>query len=238
MDKKPNLRDSLIGYFSLLAKLLSFRASRFELLADNAKYLYFGLLTTWLVGVGRFWENTSAPFYLHLGVGSVIYVPILAGLLFWIVRPFKPDDWTYRRVLTFVAMTSPPGLLYAIPIQMLWGVERANLIHLEFLSIVAAWRVALLFFFLGRFAKLNWLIRSICSLLPLTAIITGLTVLNLEKVVFNFMSGIPPEARSANDASYGILFNLSLLSILLIVPLLLIYIGSIIYVNKQRRQKF
>src|SRR3712207_7552248 len=45
--------------------------------------LAFGLACTWLVGVGRYWDNPRASLLQHLGVGSVVYVFALA-LLLWL----------------------------------------------------------------------------------------------------------------------------------------------------------
>jgi hypothetical protein len=47
-------------------------------------------------------------------------------------------------------------------------------------------------------------------------------MLNLERVVFDLMRGRPEDA-TVNDAAYGVLFLLSLLSILLFIPLAIGY---------------
>jgi len=233
IDQSNSLMLSLGGFFKALGRILTFRARRDEFFFEDRRFLYFGLLTTWMVGIGRFWDNPSVPFYRHFGVGSVLYVPILAFLLFVVILPFKPEAWTYRRVATFVAMTAPPGFLYAIPIQMLWGLESANSWHFVFLGIVSTWRVALLFFYLGRFAALGWLMQLVCSLLPLSMIISTLTVLNLDRVVFDLMDGV--ELRTANDSSYVVLFALTTLSVVILLPLLLAYfIGVRVAYKKQR----
>jgi hypothetical protein len=54
-------------------------------------------------------------------------------------------------------------------------------------------------------------------------VVVALTMLNLERVVFDFMGGF--NEHSANDSAYALLFLLSTLSFLLFVPVLLIYIG-------------
>jgi hypothetical protein len=88
---------------------------------------------------------------------------------------------------------------------------------------VAIWRVALLIFFFRRLGELPWFSITVATLLPLTLIVFTLTVLNLEKAVFEVMGGV--REGTASDASYGILFLLSFFSILLIIPVLLCYLA-------------
>jgi hypothetical protein len=204
------------------ARLLSFRSTREELLHFSHKHLALGLFFTWLVGVGRYWDNPRVSLLQHLGIGSVIYIFALALLLWLIIWPLKPEDWSYFRVLTFVSLVSPPAVLYAIPVERIYNLEIANSINAWFLAIVAAWRVALLIFFLRRSGALDWFPVIIATMLPLTLIVVTLAVLNLERVVFNFMGGF--RDRSPNDEAYGILFALSLLAFLLFIPLLICYL--------------
>lgn len=103
------------------------------------------------------------------------------------------------------------------------------------LLIVAAWRVALLLFFLRRVGQLNGFSIVIAGLLPLTLIVVSLTMLNLEKAVFDFMGGI--RDGTASDASYGTLFMLSLLSFWMIIPLLLCYVALIAAARVDARQE-
>jgi hypothetical protein len=49
-------------------------------------YLGFGLVCTWLAGIGRYWDNPRAELWQWLGFGSLVYVFILAGLL-WLITP-------------------------------------------------------------------------------------------------------------------------------------------------------
>src|SRR3954454_22335388 len=94
-------------------RVLTFRASREELHSLDRRHLAFGLVCTWLVGIGRWWDDPGAPLFLHLGLGSVLYVFILSLLLWLIVWPLRPRDWSYERLLTYVTLTSPPAALYA-----------------------------------------------------------------------------------------------------------------------------
>jgi hypothetical protein len=114
--------------------------------------------------------------------------------------------------------------LYAIPVERYFDLDTANTINVCFLGVVAAWRVALLVFFLRRFGALDWFPVVTVTLLPLTLIVVALTILNLDRVVFDFMGGLSPSSRSGNDDAYTILFLLAFLSFLLFVPVVTCYI--------------
>jgi hypothetical protein len=203
--------------------LLTFRASREELVGLGKPHLAFGLVATWVVGMGRWWDDPEAHLLQHLGVGSVLYVFVLAFILWLLIKPLKPQDWGYRGVLTFVALTSPPALLYAIPVERFLDLDTARQVNVWFLAFVATWRVGLLVFYLRRLARLAWYAVIVASLLPLTVIVTALTALNLERAVFDVMSGLRDDG-TAGDQAYGVLIALTFLSTLLVGPLLLVYV--------------
>ena len=207
-------------------RLLSFRSSGEELLNVGWKHLTFGLLCTWLVGMGRYWDNPRVGLPQHLGIGSVVYIFVLAMLLWLIVLPLKPRDWSYFRVCTFVSMVAPPAVLYAIPVEKFFDLDSANEINAWFLAIVAVWRVALLVFFLRRLAQLRWFAVITATLLPLTLITVTLVTLNLEKVVMDLMGGFGQP--SPNDTAYSVLSVLAILSILLSIPVALCYVVMVI----------
>ncbi|HVF28684.1 MAG TPA: hypothetical protein VM943_10615 [Pyrinomonadaceae bacterium] len=159
----------------------------------------------------------------HLGVGSVIYIFLLSLLLWLVIWPLKPQRWSYRHVLTFVSLTSPPAILYAIPVERFTTLATARTLNVWFLAVVATWRVALLVFYLRRHARLSSFSIAVAALLPITFIIVTLTVLNLERAVFDLMGGLRG-GGTANDSAYGILVGLTLLSMILFIPLLICYI--------------
>lgn len=66
----------------------------------------------------------------------------------------------------------------------------------------------------------------IATLLPLTLIVVALVELNLEKVVMNLMGGI--RSASPNDAAYVVLWLISLVAWLLLVPLLICYLSLVV----------
>jgi hypothetical protein len=203
-------------------RLLFFRSSREELLALDQRHLVLGLVSTWLVGMGRYWDDPGAHLLQHLGVGSVVYVFALSGFLWLLLWPLGPADWTYRRLLTFVSLVSPPAALYAIPVERFLTLDMARSVNVWFLAVVATWRVALLAFYLRRSARLPWLSMSVATLLPLGVIVTVLTMLNLERAVFDVMGGLNRQG-TANDSAYLVLILLTMASWAAVGPLAIIY---------------
>ena len=158
-------------------RLLTFRRLAFS--PENFRgYLLYGLLITWLCGVGRYWDNPRAELWQYWGLGSLAYVVLLAAVLWLIAAPLKPRHWQYRNVLLFVTLTSLPALLYAIPVERFMPLAVAQTVNVWFLAVVASWRVAMLAYFLFRVAGLSGLQVVVASLLPLTLIVTALSLLN------------------------------------------------------------
>jgi hypothetical protein len=195
-----------------VGRLLSFRRMGPGVRNHADAYLAFGLMMTWLAGIGRYWDNPRAELWQTAGLGSLAYVYSLALLLWLLILPLRARHWTYRNVLLFVCLTSPPALLYAIPVERFMSGEAALATNAWFLGIVASWRVALLLVFLKRDAGLRVWESIVACLLPLALIIVSLALLNLEHVVFNLMSGIRAEDQSVNDAAYMLVVVLSFFS--------------------------
>lgn len=215
-----------------VARLLTFRLNSEEFSRLNRRHLLFGLCCTWVVGMGRWWDDPGASWLQHAGVGSVVYVFALALLIWLVVLPLKPHGWNYAHVLTFVSLTAPPALLYAIPVERFYSLDTARTLNVWFLATVALWRVGLLFNYLKRHARLSPFAILTASLLPVTAIIVVLTMLNLERAVFDVMGGLR-EQGTAHDNAYAVLFLLSLLSMLLFVPLLICYVLLILVMRAE-----
>ena len=223
----PSPRAAALSVARTAARLLTFRMTGKEFARLDRRHLCFGLFCTWIVGMGRWWDDAGAGWWQHAGAGSVIYIFILALLLWLVVMPLKPHAWTYRHVLTFVSLTAPPALLYAIPVEKFTSLATARSLNVWFLAAVALWRVALLFNYLKQHARLRLFAIFTAALLPVTAIIVALTTLNLERAVFDVMGGLR-EQGTANDNAYAVLFLLSLLSMLLFLPLLACYLVLIV----------
>jgi hypothetical protein len=210
-----------------VTRLLTFRLTGEEFLQFDNRHLLCGLACTWIVGLGRWWDDPGASLLQHLGVGSLIYIFILTSILWPGIFLLKPKNWSYRHVLTFVALTSPPAILYAIPVEKFFNLEAARLFNLLFLIIVASWRVALLVYYLKWHARLKPTAVAVCTMLPITAIVVTLTILNLERAAFATMGGFRGEP-TAHDSAYDLLDFLTLISVLLFIPLFLCYIGLIV----------
>lgn len=210
------------GVVATAARLLTFRLTEGEFRGFRTAHLLFGLACTWVVGAGRWWDDPGAGLLQHLGVGSLVYVFVLAGLLWVVARPLGPRRWSYGHVLTFVALTAPPAALYAIPVEMFFGLEAARTLNVLALFVVASWRVALLVFYLRRHGGLSVTASVVATLLPIVAIVCTLTVLNLERAAFATMGGLRGEP-TAHDTAYAYLTLLAMLSFTLLPLLLIVY---------------
>ncbi|OMP32851.1 YIP1 family protein [Mangrovimonas sp. DI 80] len=210
-----------MSLFKTLIKLLTFKLSRDEMLNFNKRHFILGLIGTWLVGMGRYWDDIGANWMQHLGLGSVIYIFVLAFFIWLILLPFKIENWSYFIVVTFIGLTSFPAIFYAIPVEKFLSIETSNTINIWFLAIVAAWRLALLYYFLKHFTKLSKGNIITVTIMPICVIISVLTMLNLHRVVFNIMGGM--RNPTPHDSSYFVLMLLTGLSLILSIPLLISY---------------
>lgn len=206
------------------AQFLSFKAVVPDLKRLGPLYLAVGLIFAWLVGIGRYWDNPRAALWQHLGLGSVAYVFVMALLIWIILLPLRPMNWRFLNVIVFIALTSPPALLYAIPVESFLSIGAAKSVNVLFLATVALWRVILLWKFLHRSADLRGYELFVAVFLPIVLVVITLTMLNLEHVVFSFMAGIPADQVTANDAAYRVLLTITFLSIFAFPILLVSYL--------------
>lgn len=211
-----------------LFRILTFTFTREDCLTFSRKEFFIGLITTWLVGIGRYWDHPNAELGQYLGLGSVIYIFLLSFFIWAIVYPLRKQHWHYFQIVTFVSLVSLPAILYAIPVERFMSLEAARKTNVWFLQIVALWRVALLIVFLKRYAQLNIAETIVATLLPLTIIVAGLTVLNLEHAVFDIMAGIRENSGTPYDRAYFFLFALTTASISLL-PFLLAAYGFLVF---------
>jgi hypothetical protein len=224
MFTSADIKDALTA----TARLLTFRLTREEFERFNGSYLLVGLIFTWVVGIGRWWDDPAANILQHLGIGSVIYIFVLAAVLWLVIMPLRPEGLSYKHLLTFIALTSPPAMLYAIPVERFTELATARSLNVWFLAVVAVWRVALLLFYLKRYVRLSLFTSAVTALLPIMAIVATLTVLNLERAVFDVMGGLR-ETGTPDDEAYAVLFLLTFFSTLAFIPVFAIYIGLIVF---------
>ena len=223
-----------MGLLNAISRLLLFKMKREEILQFDRSHFAIGLVATWLVGMGRYWDDPGASLLQHLGLGSVIYIFLLATFIWMILLPFRIENWNYFTVLTFISLTSFPAVFYAIPVERFTSIDTANTINVCFLAIVAFWRLALLYQFLKVFTRLPTWNIVVVSFMPICLIIATLTILNLHRVVFNVMGGL--REPSAHDGTYFILLILTGASLILSIPLVLGYIVAVYQSRKTRKQ--
>lgn len=205
-----------------IVRILTFRAGEDDYVDLDGRFLAVGLLATWIVGIGRYWDNPRVSLFEHAGLGSVVYVFVLSTLLWALGLPLRPERWRFFNILVFVTLTALPGLIYAIPVERFMDVEAARATNLWFLASVALWRLALYGHFLAKYAKLEPGPLSVQLLMPMCLIITILSVLNLERAVFDVMGGVARETTSA-DSAYGVLVLLTILSVYVFPALVIAY---------------
>jgi len=220
--------DKVREVISTELKFLFFRPVKPDMKNLGNYYLALGLLTSWLAGVGRYWDNPRAELWQYLGLGSLAYIFILALILWLLILPLRPENWSYKSVLIFVGMTAPPAMLYAIPVERYFSLSTAQTMNVWFLAIVATWRVILLFKYLRYSARLSGFTIIVAAVLPLAIIVSALAMLNLEHVVFRIMAGLTEDEKSANDAAYTILLLLTYGSFMASPVLLIAYVTMII----------
>ena len=229
------MRQALFKILRIQFAFLAFRPVRIPLQQDRWQWIGFVLLVTWLAGIGRYWDHPAAYLWQYFGLGSIAYIFCLSLLLFLVVWPLPPANWTYPGVLVFVGLTSLPALLYAIPVERVVDLRIAQSINAWFLGVVAVWRVALLVRYLIASAKLHWSIVVTVSMLLLSGIVFALSLLNLEHVVFDIMAGIREEDASPNDLAYVVVFTLAFISVFAFPISLVLYVAAV--VHRQRSAK-
>ena len=191
-------------------RFLTFREAKVRLGPLRYHYLAFAIAATVLAGIGRYWDHPAALWWQAAGLGSLAYIGVLALIIWALVLPLKPQNWSFLGVFIFIGLTAPPAWLYAIPVERFMSFDAAAITNMWFLLIVAAWRVALYALFLKRVAKLKTSAQITCVLLPLALIVTALSIFNLEHAVFEIMGGI--RAPTVADKAYFAVLALTFLS--------------------------
>lgn len=171
---------------------------------DWKAYLAVGLVITAIVGIGRSWDDPAATLFDLSGIGSLIYVFVLAAILWITGVPLKPERWTYRSVLLMVTMTALPGIIYAVPVERMLSADAARSTNLLFLAGVAIWRVSLFGFFLRSVARLSPWATTVVMFLPLALIVAPLSLLGILNAIMSSMGGVRTDGPS--EISANVLF--------------------------------
>jgi hypothetical protein len=221
-EENPTAPASFRAALDTTGRILSLRFTADDLHFTRT-HLYFGLFCTWLAGVGRYWDHPRPEFLQTLGLGSLIYIFVLSAFLWLLLWPLKPDRWNYLNLLTLISLTAPPALLYAIPVERFLPMPVAQSVNAWFLGIVALWRVLIFFKYLRITTGFSFGTLLVAGLLPLGVIITALTLLNLDHVLFDIMAGMQGPF-TGDEARYGILVTLTYFSVILTPVLFVTYL--------------
>lgn len=212
------LRRESSEVFTTELKFLAFRAVRPDMKRLRWHFLALGMVSSWLAGVGRYWDTPEAQWWQYAGLGSVVYTLFMAALLFALILPMQPRHWSYLNVLTFVGMTAPPAVLYAIPVERFVAPQTASQVNLAFLLVMSVWRVALLWRYLRGSAALSFLAAFFALSLPLALILALLGYFQFTAIVMEGMMGSRGGAHAPNLAGravvglgFGALFALPFL---------------------------
>ena len=216
-------------------RLLAFRRLVVESSEDRLGILVWGMLITWIVGIGRYWDHPSAHDWQYWGLGSLAYMWIFGTVLWFVGATLSPPRWRYLDVIGFMGLCSLPAMLYAIPVERFMTMSDAQKANVWFLAVVALYRVVLWGVFLRRYGGLRLLPTLVGVVVPIAAVVVALTMLNLDHVVFNIMAGIRDSETSANDRAYAMTFALGVLSFYTSPVLFVIWLG-IAAAQRQRRR--
>jgi hypothetical protein len=217
-------------------RILTFRARRETYAEFDRRHLVFGLVATWIVGMGRWWDDPGAHLVQKLGLGSVVYVFALATVLWLFLLPLRTGPLPWRHVLTLVTLTAPPAAIYAIPVERWMSVEDAIGVNMGFLAVVASWRVAIVVVWMRR--ALGFLWRDIAAglFVPLAGVAWTIAAVNPERAnVIEIMGGVRPP--TPGDGAMEILQGFGCISILLALPMLFVYSMGVQSAIERRRRK-
>ncbi|MEO1235827.1 MAG: hypothetical protein AAFX76_03455 [Planctomycetota bacterium] len=224
------------SWWRIWLRVLTLRFDADDLAALGGLHLTLGVLAVWAVGVGRYWDSPRAETLQRFGVGSLIYVPVLALALWFVATALRPARGGYPKLLTFLTLTAPPAAVYAIPIERWVSLPTAQSLNAWALGVVAVWRVAMYGRYLHVWNRLPIGAAAVALLLPITAVVFALALLNLEHVVFNIMGGLGQEEPSAADSRYTVVVILAFLSLYAAPLLVIAWLAlAVVRAKEQRR---
>lgn len=217
-----------------LFRVLGFRATPGEIKENAIAILTVGFLVTWVVGIGRWWDDPRdlLPF-VRWGVGSVFYTIALSLVLWVLGLPLSKERLRYQHVLAFVTCTSLPGLVYAIPMEI-WADQRtASSYNLYALLFVSIYRVSLLLWFFLKIQELTVRQAIVATFLPISMIALSLTSLGHGARIMDIMGGF--RDRMSKTAMEEVVGLIGCLSYMLGPILLLVYLAMVIQASVERR---
>lgn len=223
---------SLLG---IIFRVLRFRASREDLAKGGLPLVAVGMAITWLVGIGRWWDDPrTLEWYVRWGFGSLLYVGCLSLVLFALAAPLSrrasPDD--FRVTLSFVTASALPGIVYAIPIELIAGPSAASAYNVAALIFVSLYRLALLYWFFYSVLGLPdqaWILTS----LPVAAIVAVVSMMNMGPMVVDIMGGFR-ETMPKSEAE-SIVEALGCISFIVTPILIILYLGQVYVADRGKK---
>jgi len=209
--------------FRTMIRVLTFRITRVEFQAFDHRHLAGGLVSTWIVGMGRYWNAADATLAQRMGVGSLLFVVTFSGLVWLALGPLNPGDWSYGRLLTLLALVSPPAILYAIPVEQLARSSTAVPIRIGMLTLVAVWRLSLLVYYVMKLSTLRRPTAVIGSFIPIAASIAALSAMHLTDTTAQGMARLEPGAL-VPAAFVSTIHAMASLGTMLLVPIMVAYV--------------
>jgi hypothetical protein len=231
---------SVTSSLAKIWRVLTFRASRKDFVRANTTDFVVAMLFVWVAGIGRHWDRTAGDWWKNFGLGSVGYVFVLA-LLFYLVIRFAPGKRypRYFQVVTFVAMTGPPALLYAIPVEMIFPDPKfrtANTINAVFLAVVALWRVFLLAYFL-RTMRISTAQAFYGMTVPIALILMIIVMTDSTYSMVMHMGGFHVVTPHDKENEGVLLFAiLSMMAASVLVPAYLLHVAVVAYQRFAKRR--
>lgn len=216
-------------------RILTFRATREELQENVAALLVTALVITWIVGIGRWWDDPrDLPIFVQMGVGSVLYVFGMAAILWVTFAPLVSERLGAHHFVAFVASTSLPGLVYAVPIERWTDMNSASTYNVIALLFVSVYRVSLLMWFCHRVNKLNGAESIVVTFLPISVIAFALTALGHGASIMDIMGGL--RDRMSKSDMEMIVGTIGCLSMVVGPILILIYIAMASHAQYLRKK--
>ncbi len=221
--------------FRQLWRVLTFRTTAEDVASWSYRELGLGLICTWLVGIGRWWDDPrDLMLPVRLGLGSIAYVLVFAGVMWLLLRPIVDNPPTILQVLTFVCFVSPPAALYALPVERWTGMETAIQLNLIFLFIVAVYRVSLLIRFYVVAIKMSVGKALLTTFLPISIAIFSIATMNMLSKIIQFMGGVREEATRRHSMEQ---FTVTIAAVSVIAaPFLILCYLCILCAENLRRQ--
>ncbi|MGI8923601.1 MAG: hypothetical protein ACR2HJ_06100 [Fimbriimonadales bacterium] len=190
-----------------LGDVLLLRISGDRIRGLGWKHFALGLVLTWIVGIGRWYDDPDAVLAQQLGAGSVGYIFVISLLICWLGGPFataREIPWTYPRVLTYVSLTALPGIVYAFPIEWVASASVSRYYNLSALALVSAWRVAMLVRLYRDGAGMKPTQTAATTLFLISGIVLVLSFARVLNAVASAMGGFREEGeRLAADLAVG-----------------------------------